>query len=49
MIKKRDKSSNNLETVPGVGESIARDLSDIGINGVSDLINKDPRRLYEDL
>jgi RecG-like helicase len=49
MIKKGDKNSNNLETVPGVGNSIAKDLRDIGIKNVTDLINKSPQKLYDDL
>jgi hypothetical protein len=36
----------DLKTIPGVGNSIARDLIDIGINSVGDLKNKDPEILY---
>ena len=49
MIKKGDKNSNNLETIPGVGKSIANDLRDIGIINVTDLVNKNPQMLYDDL
>jgi len=49
MIKKKDKNSNQLETVPGIGKSIAKDLRDIGIHKVTDLIDKSPRKLYDDL
>ncbi len=49
MIKKGDKNSQQLETVPGVGKSIANDLREIGINKVSDLVHKDPQKLFDDL
>jgi len=49
MIKKKDKSCNELETVPGVGKSIARDLRDIGIGEVTDLVGRDPQELYDNL
>ncbi len=49
MIKKGDKTSGRLETIPGVGRSIAGDLRDIGIHAVSDLVDKNPRVLYEAL
>jgi hypothetical protein len=49
MIKKGDKNSEKLETIPGVGKSIADDLRDLGIKKVSDLVNKDSQELYDDL
>jgi hypothetical protein len=36
----------NLQTIPGVGPSIAQDFWDIGIKCVSDLKGKNPERLY---
>ncbi len=36
-----------LMKIPGVGKSIAQDLLNIGINSISDLIGKDPEKLYE--
>lgn len=39
--------SKNLQTIPGVGKSIAEDLRNIGIYTVADLQGKDPRKLYE--
>ncbi|MCK5475272.1 MAG: Pathogenicity locus [Candidatus Pacebacteria bacterium] len=36
----------NLQTIPGVGKSIAEDFYDIGIKKVSDLEGKDPEKLY---
>ncbi len=38
----------NLQTIPGIGKSIAGDLYDIGIRSVEDLRGKDPEKLYED-
>jgi hypothetical protein len=35
-----------LQIIPGVGEIIARDLMDIGIDSVKDLKGKDPEHLY---
>ena len=49
MIQKRDPNSQLLETIPGVGPSIARDLRELGIHHVRHLTHEDPRRLYEAL
>jgi hypothetical protein len=38
-----------LQVVPGVGESIASDLWDVGIHKVEDLKNNDPEKLYQAL
>lgn len=35
-----------LQTIPGVGPSIAQDLENIGIRNVADLEGKDPEVLY---
>ena len=49
MFKKRDRKNHDLETIPGVGKSIAQDLRELGIYQVTDLIGKDPQSLYDDL
>ncbi len=36
-----------LMIIPGVGKSIAEDLTDIGIFSVSDLKGKNPQEIYE--
>lgn len=36
-----------LQTIPGIGPSIAQDLYDLGIRKVSDLKGKDPEKLYK--
>jgi hypothetical protein len=38
---------NNLQSIPGVGKSIALDLQNIGIKKVKDLKGKDPEMLFE--
>jgi len=43
------KPSRGLESIPGVGRSIAQDLRDIGIDRPSCLKGKNPQRLYEKL
>ena len=45
-----DKTAlKNLQIIPGVGKSIARDLYDLGIREVSDLKKKNPEKLYNEL
>lgn len=41
--------SNQLEQIPGVGEAIANDMRNIGINSVSQLKDQDPENLYQKL
>lgn len=40
---------DDLQTLPGVGKSLAADLRSLGIHGVKDLRNKDPEVMYEQL
>jgi hypothetical protein len=40
---------DDLQSIPGVGPSIARDLLDLGIRRVGDLRGKSPEELYEAL
>lgn len=42
-------ASRNLESIPGVGKSIAKDLRDIGIDRPSCLRRKSANQLYEKL
>lgn len=48
MSKGADKivSLKELQTIPGVGKSIANDLWNIGITSVNDLKGKDPEKIY---
>src|SRR5512140_3501207 len=41
--------SDAVQSVPGVGPSIAHDLHELGIHRVKDLVGKDPERLYRRL
>ncbi len=41
------KKGEGLREIPGVGESIARDLEGIGIKKVADLKGRSPDELYE--
>jgi hypothetical protein len=47
MKNEKEISASNLQTIPGVGPSIARDLSDLGFRRVSDLRRKNPEAMYE--
>jgi Pathogenicity locus len=42
----RKTAKSELEKIPGVGKSIARDLQNIGIHSIADLKGKDPETLY---
>jgi len=42
-------SMQELQMIPGLGKSIARDLLDLGIRHVRDLKGRDPERLYHKL
>ena len=43
----RQQAIKELRRIPGVGVSIANDLWNINIKGVSQLVGKDPEKLYE--
>jgi nucleotidyltransferase/DNA polymerase involved in DNA repair len=38
-----------LQSIPGVGPSIAQDLRSLGIEKVADLKGRDPQKLYDRL
>jgi RecG-like helicase len=38
---------NKLTKIPGVGPSIEKDLQNIDIKNINDLVDKDPEDLYE--
>jgi len=48
-ITKKNKNSDNLLSIPGIGKSIAEDLHILGIHHVHDLIGHDPEALYKEL
>lgn len=41
------RAADDLQTIPGIGPSIAEDLRRIGIESVDDLVGRDPEQLYE--
>ena len=41
------RGEDNLQTIPGVGKNIARDLAEIGMRSVSCLKGEDPQKLYD--
>lgn len=43
------QEARELQKIPGVGPSIARDLLDLGIRCIPDLSGNDPGRLYDQL
>ncbi len=45
---KNSTAIKELMIIPGVGKSIAEDLTDIGISSVLDLKGKDPKKLYDE-
>lgn len=46
---KKYKNKSNLQEIPGVGPSIEKDLQDIRISCINDLIGKKPENLYNTL
>ena len=40
---------HDLQRIPGVGPSLARDLADLGMRHVTDLRRRNPERLYQKL
>lgn len=45
-MKTKKEMLKELQIIPGVGPSIAKDLFDLGIKSVQDLKNKNPETLY---
>lgn len=48
-MEKRKNKKDDLESIPGVGKSIAQDLRDIGINRIDDLKKQEPEDMYSRL
>ena len=44
--KRIPRADDDLQTIPGVGPSLAQDLRDLGVSRVADLRGRDPERLY---
>lgn len=48
-LKRVQMTADELQSIPGVGKSIAEDLRSIGIKKVNDLRNRNPEALYDEL
>jgi DNA polymerase/3'-5' exonuclease PolX len=48
-LKRVQKTADELQSIPGVGKSIAEDLRKLGIKQVNDLRNTNPEELYNEL
>ena len=49
MTRKTAARNDSLQSIPGIGPSMAQDLTDLGIDEVRDLRNRDPQEMYESL
>ena len=45
----KDSRRRTLQEIPGVGPSLASDLLNLGIQSVSELLGRDPQKLYDQL
>jgi len=48
-VKPRTRSrvaADELQSIPGVGPSIARDLRDLGVRHIADLAGRNPEEMY---
>ena len=45
----RDDAARKLQEIPNIGPAMARDLLALGIEGLEDLVGRDPERMYADL
>lgn len=45
----RPDTSDELQSIPGVGPSIAQDLRDLGMRSVSELKDRNPEAMYQRL
>lgn len=49
MTRDKQFAVKELQTIPGVGKTIANDLWSLGIQSIRDLKDEDPEELYERL
>jgi hypothetical protein len=49
MPRARSGPEKELQVIPGIGPSIARDLVELGVRRVADLRGREPERMYEQL
>ncbi|MBA3550963.1 helix-hairpin-helix domain-containing protein [Patescibacteria group bacterium] len=48
-MKDKETILKELQTIPGVGKEIAKDLYDLGYDSVADLKDREPHIMYERL
>lgn len=46
---KKSPDNDDLQSLPSIGPSLARDLTDLGFYSPSDLRGQDPERMFDDL
>jgi hypothetical protein len=46
---KKTKNSTDLQSLPSIGPSLARDLKDLGFLSPNDLQDQDPEKMFDDL
>jgi pathogenicity locus Cdd1 protein len=49
IVVKRPSGPDELQSLPGIGPSLARDLRELGVRRVADLKRRDPERMYAQL
>jgi hypothetical protein len=49
VMARPSKAPDELQNIPGVGPSLARDLTDLGYNRILQLRNADPKKMYQKL
>jgi hypothetical protein len=48
-VRATSQRHDELQSIPGIGPSLARDLRALGVRRVADLARRDPERLYQRL
>jgi hypothetical protein len=48
-MTRKPSDGTDLQSLPGIGPSLARDLRDLGCRIPADLRGQDPQRLYDEL
>lgn len=49
LVKKKRTVRDELQTLPGIGPSLAADLRLLGVTSIASLASRDPERLYTQL
>jgi hypothetical protein len=46
---RKTRDNSDLQSLPSIGPSLARDLKELGFRAPSDLHGQDPEKMFEDL